>query len=353
MKRVLCVTLLCLLMAGLMGCGEVVQPEATTTTKATLQTIALGKQWGVTIERIDLSKPENKKYIDWAKGSRYSKNFSAPEYFDVEPYWQAYQEMWEEERKLWTTCDLEDEAAYKLQESCRPWNEAKELVIRSTYEENEWDGFMEFLVRDKATGETQLIAKGHDADYDGVVFDTINYLSDTRVLYHMWYWDGGDWGYYIYDLEIGESICVTGGDLCDLGNGRYLWIDQRYVNVDSVSTLHLIDMRAFESGKKGAKSTLVNWGDDYSASITHLSSDKRFVYVYLHRLSDYARLRGVYDVNTGEQIALFEMPDVQMTAADGWGLINDELEYIYNWAGNVEDPDILWFYVIRYDRTGE
>ena len=358
MKRLICIALLCLLLAGLIGCGQAPPPEETAAAPETF-TFTTGvvpvtqpNKWGVSIEHIDLSKPENKKHLDWAKkdyenrGS-YPNTFKTPKYFDVEAYRKAY---WEQENKKpdpWVYV-WEDEKAGKLREKHRPWNETKELVIRSTYE-SECEGYRELLVRDKTTGETERIARGYFADYDGVVFDQVKILSDKQFLYHIWYWDGGDWGYYIYDLELGESICVSGGyNLCDLGDGRYLWADTRYVNVDGVSTLHLIDWRAFDAEKQDAKCTLVNWGDNYAVDIRHLSSDKRFVYVDLYRVFDGKRCRGVYDINTGEQVAFFEMPDPRM---DRWVLISDDLEYAYYSAGiENNQPEHSCFHIIRYDQ---
>jgi len=337
MKRLLCAVLLCLLLAGLCGCGK------------QAQTVAPGP-WGVTIEEIDLSKPENKKYIKWAKEyhanwESYSKIFSAPNYFNVE----AYVNQMGEEPDPWTYV-WEDEENKELLEMHRSWNDTKELVIRATYE-NEYSGYNELLVREKATGETEQIAKGGISEFDAGSFSVLDVISDTRFLYRLSYYNYGPSQYYLYDLEIGGSICVASSELdmlCDLGNERYLWCD----NEQTVGkrTLYLIDMRALEAGKKGAKLELVSWDSDYSSRIKHLSSDKRFVYMSLFRYSDGTMHRGIYNVETGEQVVDFELPDQLVSDLI---LINDDLEYGMKWFYSEDGPEVNLFYIIRYDRTGD
>jgi len=164
------------------------------------------------------------------------------------------------------------------------------------------------LVRDRETGETQPISKGGFGGDDGVVFTVDEIFSDTRFLYRRYYWNYGPDCYYIYDSQLGGNICVSSddyGELCDLGNERYLWCE---TNIGLGSGLYLIDMGALAAGSKDAKRTLFNWGSEYSGDILHLSSDRRFVYVELYRYSDDTRNRGVYDTETGEQLAFFELP---------------------------------------------
>lgn len=326
----LCIALLCLLAAGCSGCGEQGPKTAT-------------GPWNVTVERIDLDKPENQKYIDWAKNRRYQSTFSKPKYFDVEPYRKAYWEQMGKALDPWT---------YKTPwEKCRPWNETKELVVRETYT-SESSGYSEFLVRDKATGKTEQIAKGGFLDGEGGVgFDVIQILGDTRFLYSRCHPDdGGAWWYYLYDPTIWGSICVASdinGDLCDLGNGRYLW--NNYGGWDENGRgLYLIDMRAFEAGENDAKQRLFPWHSGESGEIRHLSSDKRFVYMDID-IYKTGRCRGVYDTDTGEQAAFFAMPE---NSGEGV-LIGDDLEYVYNWSGDADDPTIYSFSIIHYDQTSK
>jgi len=240
MKRV-CAALLCLLLAGLWGCGK--------------QEAEAGP-WGV----------------------------DEPKYFDVEAY----------EREA-------DDGPYP-----RNWNDAKELELRFT-DKDEYNGYGELLIRDKATGETERVAKGSYSDCGGTALGVTKILSDTQFLYYKMDTDGGPDFYYLYDRRIGESVCVYSsvlGYLCDLGGGRYLWLDW---DEDTWYTLYLIDMRALEAGEKDAKRTLVRWDwDCYATNICQLSPDKRFVSMVLIRQPDYTRFRGVYDVDTGEQVELID-----------------------------------------------
>jgi len=98
----------------------------------TTKVIAQPGKWTVTIERLDLNKPESKKYIDWAdkeyaNRTPYSKTFNVPEYFDV----KAYRKRSDNEADTWIDV-REDEEAVKLREKHRPWNATKELIIRNT-----------------------------------------------------------------------------------------------------------------------------------------------------------------------------------------------------------------------------
>jgi len=331
-KRVLSVVLVCLLVAGVMGCGkqevweEPSVPE--TTMEETTEAIKLSENaWGVEIERIDLEKPENKHYIKWAKKKPNwynTRTYSKPKYFDVDAY-----------------LNQADNEPYP-----RSWNETKELVVQST-NTSEWEGYTELLVRDTVTGETECIDKGGFADFDGVVFDPVVILSDTQILYHRWYWDGGSGTYYLYDLAIGERILVSDnyGGLCDLGDGQYLWCDDE--------ALYQVDAYALKAGEKNAKRTLVRCDSNYVfGDIHHLSSDKCFVYVNIYNRSDSTWHRGVYDVETGEQVAFFEIPVFTSGNIYNYVLIDDDLEYVYNWAGNVDDPTIHTFIIIHYNQTG-
>jgi len=352
MKRLLCAVLLCLLVVGLCGCGKQGVVEELSTVPSTSQPMAVPQKisehpWGVTIEQIDLDDPENQKYIDWAKGHQYERSFNRPDYFDVEVYVKQADEEPDPWIRVW-----ENKKKNMLRERHRPWNDAKELVIRYVYSD-EYSGHKELLVRDKATGETECIDKGGFYDANGVVFDPVVVLDDTRFLYSRYYWDSGDPDmYYIYDLEIGERICVAGSGLCDLGNGPHLWSDSG-MGIEG-GVLYLIDMRELEAGKKEAKKELVRWGSDYYAvEIYHLSSDRRFVYLDFSLDSEHTgyrtRHRGVYDIETGGQVALFEIPDSRA----GYALISDDLEYGYYSAGNMDDPTVHSFYIIHYARAGE
>jgi len=305
----LCAALLCLLLAGLCSCGQtevVEEASMTVTEKATEAAVIVlsDNPWGVTIERIDLDDPENQKYIDWAKKHRYKTSFEAPNYFDAE----AYRKQADEKPAPWTYV-WENKKKNMLREMYQPWNETKELVIRNTYSDEDF-GYKELLIRDKATGETECIDKGGFSCSDGVVFDPVLAISDTQFLYNKFFWDGGSFGYYIYDLAIRERICVSDYGLCDLGNEQYLWSDIKLKYMDNENALYLIDMRALEAGGKGAKRMLASWGDYGFGEIRHLSSDKRFVYVNIHRWSagNTMQHRRVYDISTGELVAVFDIP---------------------------------------------
>ena len=336
------IALLGLLMAGVCSCGQVEVAEVTeTTTEADV--IALSENpWGVTIEQIDLDDPANQKYIDWAKECPTSNTFESPEYFSE---W-THEMRTDKEPSSWTYV-WANKKKNMPREKYRSWNETKELVVRFIHK-NESDGDKELLIRDKATGKTVQIAKGgFDTLYD------IRIISDTRFLYDVSYWDGsGAEQSLVYDLETGDSICyrsIVWDKLCDLGNEQYLWSDR---NRDAESGLYLIDASALATGNKNAKHTVFSWGSDYSGGIQYLSSDGRFVYVELYQFSDDTRNRGVYDVETGEQVALFELPLAFTSVAYDYVLISDDLEYVYYSAGPVNDPVIHYFFIIHYDRTG-
>ena len=340
-----------LLVAGLCSCGqvEVAEEASTAVTEATTEAevaMALSENpWAVTIEQIDLDDPENRVYIDWAKTKpnwHNTRTFNEPSYFDNIDIW-AYWERTREEPDPWT-CIWEDAAKNVLREKRRPWNETKELVSRSVPDdEHRYEGYRELLIRDKATGATErAVVTGYDEW--GPSIHVIEILSNTRFLYALI--DNYSESFYLYDAEIG-SVSITGGSLCDLGERRYLWSDWRE---GFRGTLYLIDMRKLENGEKDAKRELVNWGRDYDGSIQYLSSDKRFVYINHHRSSDYTWHRGVYDIETGEQVAFFQWPGY--VPNDNKVLIRDDLEYVYYWAGDVDDPTIHYFYIIHYDMEG-
>ena len=356
MKRILSVAMLGLLLAGLWSCewAEVAEETSTAVPQETTEAevIALSENpWGVTIEHIDLEKPENKKYIDWAKKdyaerSLVSNNSKEPEYFDIEVYVKpegpGYKPwVYEAEPDLWFN-DWEDEENRILREKRRPWNETKELVLRYVHEYG-YDGYSELLFRDRATGETKRIDTGYIGGDQFVDFEVF-IISDTRFLYQKWDARFGHGSHYLYDLKIGESICVRDGNLCDLGDERYLWGDGKTRGMEKISALYVIDMRKLEAGSKDAKRTLVHWGDDYSGAIQHLSSDKRFVHVNLHRFSDLTIHRGVYDITTGEQVAFFMLPLHTHFPAYNYALINDDLEYVgfARW-------DTYHFFIVHYD----
>ena len=336
MKKLLGILLLGLVLTGLFGCGE-----ASSDAFAEWPMTAAENPWRITTEKIDLDKPKNRKYIDWAREDRAGINwragplaprtYSTPKYFDTEPYLgQANVEP------------------YPIS-----WNETMELVVENT-RTSEFGGYTELLVRDKATGETKKIAKGSFSDCDNIVFDVHEILSDTRFLYSQWYVDGGGPWYYLYDLNVGGSIGVAGIDnydretLCDLGDGRYLWNNRDRYEGDERG-LYLIDMSAFEAGGKSARRMLVPWSEQDSGSILHLSSDKRFVYMELYQGFDHTWRRAVYDVETGEPVALFELPGNAVGAPENSVLMGDDLEYVYNWGGSMDDPTIYSFCIIRYD----
>jgi len=354
--RKLCIALLCAALAGLCGCGEVALPEETTATSAAETTEAFSiavaqPQWGVSIEQVDLRKPENKKYLDWAKEDYAKRNvlskINAPECFDIIPYLEKRGEFPYDD---WATVGEYGKPG-SVFERQRDWNDTKELVIRDTYKSGIFDGDREFFVRDKATGKTALIDAGSLWDIGGVVFDEVTILSDKQFLYHMWILDSGEVGYFLYDLEVGYSVCVAlhSTNLSDLGKEQYLWCENHWYS-DNVSVLHMINMRDFNAGKKDAKRTLINFGSDYGAEISHLSMDKRFVHMELYRYSDNTRHRGIYNIDTGEQVAFFEYPDSRL---DRWTLINDEVEYAYYSAEIENGHEDAAFYIIRYDRTGK
>ena len=321
-RRKLCIVLLCLSLAGSLGCGKQEVVETT-------------GPWGVTIEQIDLDDPENQQYIDWAKKRPHANTFEPPEYFSE---W-AHERRTDEEDDAWTYVWADKEKNMPL-EKYRSWNKKKELVVRFLHKDD-FDGDKELLVRDKASGKTVPIAQGV---FD-VIYDNIRIISKTRFIYDVWYWDGcGIEQSFVYDLETGDSICYwsMGKGLCDLGDEQYLWCDW---NESAGSSLYLIDMRALEAEKKEAKRALFIWGNGYGGNIAHLSSDKRFVYVNLYYRPDNTLHRGVYDVETGEQVAFFEMPGYHENSV----LIGDDMEYRYQTAGSADDPTILSFCIIHYD----
>jgi len=282
-----------------------------------------------------------------------SNTFTEPDYFDVKTLLQppAKEETpkQEEETDPWVRVG-EYEKPGSAADSSRPWNETTEIVIRHTYD-NEWEGTVELLTREKATGETKQVAKGYFGAYDGLAFFINKILSDTRFMYGQFYWDGaGDANYYLYDSDVGESICVASGDLdelCDLGGGRYLWCGGNLNGIPE-HALYLIDVRKFDAGDKDARRTLFSWGGHYSGRISHISSDKRFLHVDLYSHSGGKSYRGIYDVDSGEQVALFELPDGRLEIKV---LIADDLEYMCLPAFYYDNPDARDFYIFRYDRS--
>ncbi|MCL2507992.1 MAG: hypothetical protein FWF05_02315 [Oscillospiraceae bacterium] len=333
MKKLFAVTL-CLALLTLCACGDGKDKSS----------VPSG-EWDVSIENIDPGKPENKEYIDWAKEKGrdfWSATFSEPEYFDVD----SYATQANKDAAAWIDV-WEDEANGKRRERYCSWNDTKDLVICFEHIDEESSN-KELLIRDKATGKTETVAKGSNRG----VFD-VYILSGTRFLYRQDKdWNYGPFWWYIYDMELGGEICVAssdGGDLCDLGDERYLWSDWNNIG-DVENALYLIDMRAFAAGSKDAKRELFRWGGDYFGLFLHLSSDKRFVYMNIYA-SFTEFYRGVYNVDTGEQVAFFEIQADRIDSFNGYALINDELEYLYEATDNYNDPDIKFFYVIRYDRA--
>jgi len=304
-KRLLSVTLMCLLVAGLLAYGQ--------------QGVARPGQWDVTIEQIDLEKPENQKYIDWAEKDCAGKNSH-----------QIYELPGPGE---WTYPDVRGTPEKRL-----PWNEKMEFVIRWQYL-SDCECLNELLVRNKATGRTRQIAEARVYSFDGSYFQVTEILSDTRFLYTQGKkGDAFDYQTYLFDLKTKESICVAAKNpefFRDLGNGRHLWLDWK----KDKYTINLTDMRALEAGEKGANRILIRWDEGYPG-MQHLSSDNRFVYMGVYGG------RWVYDIDTGKQVAFCEIPNFALE----WTLISDDLEYGYSCGGTEDDPEIGDFYIIRYDR---
>lgn len=328
MKRVLRIGLICLLAAGLAGCGQT-KPAA-------------AGPWGVTVEEIDLDKPENQKYVKWAKRQEKTLEWTL--------FWPALKMMpkyyWFDILKSTMPGNRANDPRVN---QLLPWNDTKEVVFRDVAED-EHEAHTALLVRDKATGETEQIDECRSHPDALIIFDAVMILSDTQILYHKWHLDGSFINeYFLYDLRIGERVCVSSDrcDLCDLGKKRYLWFEQQE------GAIYLIDACALKAGEKDAKRTLVRWDSDYGyRNIHHLSSDKRFVFVEFYRGSDDTRHRGVYNVETGEQVALVETSHLPASIWDAWVFINNDMEYGYRATGDADDTTIDSFYIIHYDRTG-
>ena len=295
--------------------------------------------WKVTIERIDLNKSKNKKYVKLAKPFRNTEHiFKEAKYFDV----RTVLDEVEKEPDPWDYA-WEYEETEELLEKQRPWNDTTEIMIRF-FCADETNGIYEseLLVRHKVSGKTKLLTTGRFCHASGTKLRVTKILSDTQFLYKREDIDGGPTQYFLYDEEIGETICVFSDaqELCDLSEERYLWRDS------DTNTLYLIDLRELASGNKNVKRALVHWDSDYSSSITFLSWDKRFVYMRLYRRSDRTKLRGVYDVNSGEQVALFEIPVSNDHTTTGYSvvLISKKLEFVC-YGGDKVDA----MYRIQYD----
>lgn len=309
--------------------------------KGNVKIIEQPGKWEVSIEKVDLSLPENKRLLHMAKSlmtekSSAPKSVTDPDYFDLENYPQNVDES------DWVTTGEYKEPG-SITESCLSWDEEKELVIRDTHD-SESSGKRELLVRDKATHKAKQISEGSFASASESYFLIDSFLSDKRVLYERNYTDYGlNNHYFIYDTDTGESICVASsdyGDLCDLGNKQYLW--------STGGSLSIIDMRKFNAGMKDAKYTLINLEENYYCGIDHISPNNRFVHLDIIYSTDnlYKKFRGVYNVKTGEQVAFFELPDIRR---DFMVLARGNLEYMFDsGSGSVDDPKIDDFYIVRY-----
>jgi len=326
------------------------------TTEGRIKTIKQPGRWGVSIEEVDLSLPKNKKYVRIAKGD-WSAVGGRPEPCGGQMYF--YVGKYDAQGYVpgdWVTVG-KYEGRGSVVERRRQWTKTLELVIRDTHD-NDVVGYKEFFVRDKTTGKIMMVDEGIFADICGVVFDNVRVISDTQFLYAEWYTDCYGEADFLYDLKVGDSICVNSNELlCDLGDGRYLWREYRYG--EKINRLFIADANKFNAGDKDAKRVLVDWGEEYNGVIDHLSSDKRFVYTYLFSEYSGARYRAVYDVNTGECVAFFGLPE------GGGGensrvLMSDGLEYVFNafhghkvYAdGRTEwyEPQVYSFFIIRYNQ---
>jgi len=324
MKRLLCV--LCVLCAVLLlvGCGQAADaPEP----------------WNVTIEQVDLNKPENRQYIDW-----FEEKDAEP---DVKPDPWSY--VWE------------DDENKTLREKYQPWSGTTELVIQYTpalATEATWDDEtsyrVEFLARSKATKETQLISEGHWSYLDwatGVIYTAVDILSDTQIFYEKndYCADCGDsCSYYLYDRETGKSTLVADPGLA--GGGLHYQDDMRYLSFGwegDRTCLYQIDLRKLIAGKQDAKRLICRL--DSFGYIEHISQDRRFV--YLRRFdNDYNCYphREIYNIDSGERVAEFQLPvhDYGYSNYDTLtysALIDDATEYFYSW-------NMTELCVVRYER---
>jgi len=303
--------------------------------------------WNVTIEQIDLSKPVNKKYIDWYE----AKEAEPDEKTDPWDY------VWEDkDKKL-------------LREKYQTWNDEIELVVQYTPalatnatgdDETLYD--IEFLTRSISTKETQLIAEGYWSYFDwatGTIYDVVEILSDTHILYEKndYCADCGDsLSYYLYDWETGESSYVAGDGLHYLDDMQYLFIERDEENKDCV---YLSNLRKLIAGEEDAKRQVCQLPE--YGYIEHFSQDMRFVYLLLldseYNLHSH---RVIYSIETGKQVADFQLPVHYHNSSNHYtvdghfsALINDVLEYRYDLHyvdGLNGEKYLKLLYVIHYER---
>jgi len=282
------------------------------------------------IEEIDLSLPESRQYVDWYEAMVAGRMAS--------PY------RWLPEDKEPQACDITwidvPGQDFKLRNLRRDWDATTEIVVEHSNVTNR-SADVKFFLRNKATGAIEMIAelKNWLFDFPITWFYVQSILDDRYLLYLEYTWDG--WTYYLYDRKNKSRILVGGGEPVELNDTQLLYMEW---DTPQTNMLKLIDARKFAAGDKNAKRTVVQFDRACVGSIAHVSHDKRFVHVNLYRWSDAAEFRGIYDIETGAQVAFFELP----WWAPNMVLVNDGLEYVYweDYNGGLE-----YFYVIRYERS--
>jgi len=319
MKKLLCVLCAVLLAAG--GCGQVAD-------MSNVNEIAGPGAWNVSIEQIDLGKPENKQYADWREQQINERN--------KEP-----DDPW---NRVWL-----DEEKKRIKEVSQPWTDTAELVIQYRYPE---DGHPvridELFVRNKITGEAQLIAerKQYDTEGYGGVLNVREILDDTHFLYEYYGVEGLEDPCFMYDITTGESIRV---ELSQQNvDGAIVWIQGNQLH-------QITDIVGFYSGEENDWPVIAHWdfGDDlYSAWCSAFSHDKRFVHMDFVLVSDWHQFyRGIFDMDSTEMVAFFPLPkplpkeSLPMQANSV--LVSDTLAYFYYLSYYVDD-ERQPFYLIHY-----
>jgi len=285
-----------------------------------------------TVEEIDLSLPESQQYIDWY-------NAMVAERI-ANPYaWRPADKNPELCDITWIDVPDPYGQTTKLRNLRRDWDETTEIVIEhSSITDSRID--QKFFLRNKLTSAEEMIVDYTYTNFGFPItwFYVQSILDDRYLLYLDYTWDGHS--YYLYDRVTKKKTYVA-IEMLELSDTQLFYL---HLRSSSTYSLALVDARKLAAGDRNARRILVQFDDDYHASIYYISHDKRFVHVDLSSWSGDGNYRAIYDVETGAQVAFFEIP---------WGprreLVSDDLEYIY-WDDPNYESGFRYFYVVRYER---
>jgi len=249
MKKLLCIALLCLLLAGVLGCGERPVEDS------------FEEEFTETITKIDLSAPGNQKYREWLEAC-FADNSFWRDQVRIEPSStdpKTNRPDIKESKDAWSHLIEESYSAEGLaNESWKTWdwNGIWELELYS-YQKNEvgWDVLR---ARDKATGETQMIGETVNGLADSWGSFDVVHIDEAFVVYSLGS-DGWSYGFFTPGQSevkyIGQS---DGAGFLDEARTKWWYREYDYGQNDDDSyppkhLVHYTDLRKMAAGDADAQ----------------------------------------------------------------------------------------------------